>query len=142
MTVTCSSVSTRLKPPCTTIPSIFEIRMTEGPQAVYGNITISGKKTKDYVIRRELRTIPGESSVALISSVPNANWASSASSTRKDQPECGAQCRQQRYGRHQLGHRRKSGDQLGIVCGFWRRYRSYRYAGCFLQQLLRLKYYL
>ncbi len=39
----------------------FEIRMTEGPQAVYGNITISGnKKTKDYVIRRELRTIPGE----------------------------------------------------------------------------------
>lgn len=39
----------------------FEIRMTEGPQAVYGNITISGNdKTKDYVIRRELRTIPGE----------------------------------------------------------------------------------
>ena len=39
----------------------FEIRMTEGPQATYGNITISGnKKTKDYVIRRELRTIPGE----------------------------------------------------------------------------------
>lgn len=39
----------------------FEIRMTEGPQATYGNITISGnKKTKDYVIRRELRTVPGE----------------------------------------------------------------------------------
>jgi outer membrane protein insertion porin family len=39
----------------------FEIRMTEGPQAVYGNITISGNdKTKDYVVRRELRTIPGE----------------------------------------------------------------------------------
>ncbi len=39
----------------------FEIRMTEGMQATYGNITISGnKKTKDYVIRRELRTIPGE----------------------------------------------------------------------------------
>jgi outer membrane protein insertion porin family len=39
----------------------FEIRMSEGPQAVYGNITISGNnKTKDYVIRRELRTIPGE----------------------------------------------------------------------------------
>ena len=39
----------------------YEIRMTEGPQAVYGNITISGNdKTKDYVIRRELRTIPGE----------------------------------------------------------------------------------
>ncbi len=39
----------------------FEIRMREGPQATYGNITISGnKKTKDYVIRRELRTIPGE----------------------------------------------------------------------------------
>ncbi len=39
----------------------FEIRMTEGPQATYGNITISGNdKTKDYVVRRELRTIPGE----------------------------------------------------------------------------------
>ena len=39
----------------------FELRMAEGPQATYGNITISGNdKTKDYVIRRELRTIPGE----------------------------------------------------------------------------------
>ena len=39
----------------------FEIRMTEGPQAVYGNITVSGNdKTKDYVIIRELRTVPGE----------------------------------------------------------------------------------
>ncbi len=39
----------------------FEIRMREGSQATYGNITISGNdKTKDYVIRRELRTIPGE----------------------------------------------------------------------------------
>ena len=39
----------------------FEVRMTEGPQATYGNITISGNdKTKDYVIRCELRTIPGE----------------------------------------------------------------------------------
>ncbi len=39
----------------------FEVRMSEGAQATYGNITISGNdKTKDYVIRRELRTIPGE----------------------------------------------------------------------------------
>jgi outer membrane protein insertion porin family len=39
----------------------FDIRVIEGPQAVYKNITISGNdKTKDYVIRRELRTIPGE----------------------------------------------------------------------------------
>ncbi|HEX6914044.1 MAG TPA: POTRA domain-containing protein, partial [Chitinophagaceae bacterium] len=39
----------------------FEIRIIEGPQAVYRNITISGNdKTKDYVIRRELRTIPGD----------------------------------------------------------------------------------
>ena len=39
----------------------FEIRMSEGSQATYGNITISGNdKTKDYVIRRELRTVPGE----------------------------------------------------------------------------------
>jgi len=39
----------------------FEIRMTEGLQATYGNITVSGNdKTKDYVILRELRTLPGE----------------------------------------------------------------------------------
>ena len=38
-----------------------EIRITEGPQARYKNITISGnEKTKDYVIRRELTTLPGE----------------------------------------------------------------------------------
>jgi outer membrane protein insertion porin family len=39
----------------------FEIRVTEGPQATYGSITVSGNdKTKDYVVLRELRTIPGE----------------------------------------------------------------------------------
>ena len=39
----------------------FELRMREGPQATYGKITVSGNdKTKDYVILRELRTIPGE----------------------------------------------------------------------------------
>ncbi len=39
----------------------FEIRMTEGPQATYGHVTVSGNdKTKDYVILRELRTIPGD----------------------------------------------------------------------------------
>ena len=39
----------------------FEIRMAEGPQATYGKITVTGNdKTKDYVILRELRTIPGE----------------------------------------------------------------------------------
>lgn len=39
----------------------FEIRVVEGPQARYKNIGISGNdKTKDYVIRRELRTLPGE----------------------------------------------------------------------------------
>ncbi|HMJ46967.1 MAG TPA: POTRA domain-containing protein, partial [Ferruginibacter sp.] len=39
----------------------YEIRMVEGPQATYGNITVSGNdKTKDYVILRELRTIPGD----------------------------------------------------------------------------------
>ncbi|MEO7444102.1 MAG: POTRA domain-containing protein, partial [Ferruginibacter sp.] len=38
-----------------------EIRITEGPQAVYGKITVSGNdKTKDYVILRELRTLPGD----------------------------------------------------------------------------------
>jgi len=39
----------------------FEIRMQEGPQATIGKIDITGNdKTKDYVIRRELRTVPGE----------------------------------------------------------------------------------
>ncbi|HWR32952.1 MAG TPA: POTRA domain-containing protein, partial [Chitinophagaceae bacterium] len=38
-----------------------EIRIIEGPQARIKNVTIAGnEKTKDYVIRRELRTIPGE----------------------------------------------------------------------------------
>lgn len=39
----------------------FEIRMVEGPQATIKNVTISGNdKTNEYVIRRELFTIPGD----------------------------------------------------------------------------------
>ena len=39
----------------------FEIRLREGPQATIKNIRITGNdKTKEHVIRRELRTIPGE----------------------------------------------------------------------------------
>jgi outer membrane protein insertion porin family len=39
----------------------FEIRVFEGPQATIKNVTITGnEKTKEFVIRRELRTIPGE----------------------------------------------------------------------------------
>lgn len=39
----------------------FEIRIREGIQARIKNVTIAGnEKTKDYVIRRELRTVPGE----------------------------------------------------------------------------------
>jgi outer membrane protein insertion porin family len=38
-----------------------EIRIFEGPQATIKNVRITGNdKTKEYVIRRELRTIPGE----------------------------------------------------------------------------------
>lgn len=38
-----------------------EIRIAEGPQARIKNVTIAGnEKTKDYVIRRELRTVPGD----------------------------------------------------------------------------------
>ena len=38
-----------------------EIRLMEGPQATIKNVRISGNdKTKEHVIRRELRTIPGE----------------------------------------------------------------------------------
>lgn len=39
----------------------YEIRVQEGPQATIKNIRITGNdKTKEHVIRRELRTIPGE----------------------------------------------------------------------------------
>jgi len=39
----------------------YEIRISEGPQATIGKVEISGNdKTKEYVIRRELRTIPGD----------------------------------------------------------------------------------
>lgn len=39
----------------------FEIKITEGPQARWKNVRISGNdRTKEYVIRRELRTLPGE----------------------------------------------------------------------------------
>jgi outer membrane protein insertion porin family len=38
-----------------------EIRIFEGPQATIKNVNITGnEKTKEFVIRRELRTIPGE----------------------------------------------------------------------------------
>ncbi|MEJ7736233.1 MAG: POTRA domain-containing protein [Chitinophagaceae bacterium] len=38
-----------------------EIRIVEGPQATIKNINISGnEKTKEYVIRREIRTVPGD----------------------------------------------------------------------------------
>jgi outer membrane protein insertion porin family len=39
----------------------YEIRLIEGPQATIKNIHITGNdRTKEHVIRRELRTIPGE----------------------------------------------------------------------------------
>ncbi len=39
----------------------YEIRIVEGPQATIKNVRITGNdRTKEYVIRRELRTIPGE----------------------------------------------------------------------------------
>ena len=39
----------------------YEIRIAEGPQATIRAVNISGNdKTKDHVIRRELRTVPGE----------------------------------------------------------------------------------
>lgn len=39
----------------------YEIRLVEGPQATIKNIRIAGnEKTKEYVIRREIRTVPGE----------------------------------------------------------------------------------
>ncbi len=39
----------------------YEIRVIEGPQATIKNINIAGnEKTKEHVIRREIRTIPGE----------------------------------------------------------------------------------
>lgn len=38
----------------------YEMRITEGPQATYKNIIITGnQRTNEHVIRRELRTLPG-----------------------------------------------------------------------------------
>lgn len=58
----------------------FEIRMVEGPQATISAVNISGNdKTKEHVIRRELRTVPGDkfSRAALIRSqreIANLNY--------------------------------------------------------------------
>ncbi len=39
----------------------YDIKVTEGPVAIIGNVNISGNdKTKENIIRRELHTIPGE----------------------------------------------------------------------------------
>lgn len=39
----------------------FEIRMREGPQATIKNVNIAGNdKTKEHVVRREIRTVPGD----------------------------------------------------------------------------------
>src|SRR5690606_28431219 len=39
----------------------FDIRILEGPVAHFNNITVSGNdKTHDYIILRELRTLPGQ----------------------------------------------------------------------------------
>lgn len=39
----------------------YEIRISEGPQATIRSVNISGNdKTKEHVIRREIRTVPGE----------------------------------------------------------------------------------
>jgi outer membrane protein insertion porin family len=39
----------------------FEVRIQEGPQATIKTIRIAGnEKTKDFVIRREIRTVPGD----------------------------------------------------------------------------------
>jgi outer membrane protein insertion porin family len=39
----------------------FEVRIQEGPQATIKTIRIAGnEKTKDFVVRREIRTIPGD----------------------------------------------------------------------------------
>jgi len=39
----------------------FEIRINEGAVAIWKNVKISGnEKTKEYVVRRELRTLPGD----------------------------------------------------------------------------------
>jgi outer membrane protein insertion porin family len=39
----------------------YEIRIVEGPQFTIGKVNITGNdKTKEYVIRRELRTVPGD----------------------------------------------------------------------------------
>ena len=70
-----------------------EIRITEGPQARIKNVTIAGnERTKDHVIRRELRTFPGELFSRLISFVHNANWQIFNISTRKQLTRGSTEC--------------------------------------------------
>ena len=61
MMVIFSSGLIRLKLLFITIRLILKSEWWKGPQATIKNVTIAGnEKTKEYVIRRELRTIPGE----------------------------------------------------------------------------------
>ena len=57
----------------------LEIRIYEGPQATIDKVVIAGNdRTHEHVIRRELRTLPGEKS-----SAPSGKSSTSAISTRK-----------------------------------------------------------
>ena len=61
MMVICSSVSIRWKLLFIMIPLIMKSGLRKARRLRYKNVNITGnEKTKDYVIRRELRTMPGE----------------------------------------------------------------------------------
>ena len=112
----------------------FELRMREGPQAVYGNITISGnKKTKDYVIRRELRTIPGEKfSRSDIIRTQRELGQLGFIDAEKINPQVVPNAEN---GTVDINWEieEKSGDQLGTFCRLWWRYWLNRNIGCFIQ---------
>ena len=101
----------------------YEIRMIEGRRQQYGNVTITGnEKTKDYVIRRELRTIPGEKfSRADIIRTQRELSQLGFFNPEKINPECCSQCGKRNSG-YQLGARRKIIRSVGTFCRLWWRY--------------------
>ena len=112
-----------------------EIRVIEGPQATIRNVGISGNdKTKDHVIRRELRTVPGEkfSRTDLIRSqreLANLQYFNQETINPGVVPN-------QEDGTVDINWKleEKSSDQLELSAG-WGGGIGNRYAGCFVQQL-------
>ncbi len=110
-------------------------------RATIKNVTISGnEKTKEYVIRRELRTVPGDkfSRSDLVRSqreIANLGFFNQEKINPAGEPQPGRW-----YGGHQLAGGRKVRRSVGAFRRLGRRDRADRYGGRDLQQLLHPQY--